>query len=53
RASSFMSLHPVFGAALGMIFFDEAFRPYHVLGTAVILLGVWLVSRTYRQAATA
>lgn len=53
RASSFMSLHPVFGAALGMIFFDEAFRPYHVLGTVVILLGVWVVSRVYPRTVTA
>lgn len=53
RASSFMSLHPVFGAALGMIFFDEAFRPYHVLGTVVILLGVWLVSRVYPRTVAA
>ena len=53
RASSFMCLHPVFGAGLGMIFFQEAFRPFHVVGTVLILIGVWLVSRVYARTARA
>jgi drug/metabolite transporter (DMT)-like permease len=48
RASAFMSLHPVFGAALGMIFFGEVLHPYHLYGTALVLMGVFLVSRPHR-----
>jgi drug/metabolite transporter (DMT)-like permease len=53
RASAFMSLHPVFGAALGAIFFGEVLRPYHLYGTALVLVGVFLVSRLYRSKAPA
>lgn len=49
RASVFMCLHPVFGSILGMIFFAEALRPYHAVGTALVLSGVWLVARVYRD----
>lgn len=45
RASSFMCLHPVFGAVLGIAFFDEFLRPYHGVGTALVLAGVIMVSR--------
>ena len=45
RASSFMCLHPVFGAVLGIAFFDEFLRPYHGIGTALVLAGVIMVSR--------
>lgn len=51
RAASFMCLHPVFGAAWGLIFFDEALRPYHVFGTVPVLIGVILVSRAYTHSA--
>ncbi len=51
RASAFMCLHPVFGSALGMIFFDETLRPYHAVGTALVLAGVVIVSRVYRKPA--
>ncbi len=51
RASAFMCLHPVFGSALGMIFFDETLRPYHAVGTALVLIGVIVVSRVYRKPA--
>jgi drug/metabolite transporter (DMT)-like permease len=53
RASAFMSLHPVFGAALGMIFFGEVLHPYHLYGTALVLIGLFLVSRLYRSKAPA
>ncbi|MGB0629638.1 MAG: DMT family transporter [Alphaproteobacteria bacterium] len=47
RASAFMCLHPVFGAILGAIFFDEVLRGYHWAGTALVLIGVVMVSRAY------
>lgn len=53
RASAFMCLHPIFGSVLGMIFFDEALRPYHAIGTALVLTGVVMVSRVYRAKAIA
>lgn len=53
RASAFMCLHPIFGAGLGMLFFDEALRPYHIVGTILVLAGIVLVSRVYARPATA
>jgi len=47
RASAFMCLHPIFGSALGMMFFGETIRPFHVVGTVLVLIGVVLVSRAY------
>ena len=47
RASAFMCLHPVFGAILGAIFFEEVLRGYHWLGSALVLIGVVMVSRAY------
>jgi drug/metabolite transporter (DMT)-like permease len=49
RASAFMCLHPVFGSALGMIFFGESIRGFHVAGTILVLIGVVLVSRSYMR----
>ena len=51
RASAFMCLHPVFGSALGMMFFDEAIRGFHIAGTVLVLIGVVLVSRAYASRA--
>ena len=47
RASAFMCLHPIFGPALGMIFFGEVLRPYHGVSTILVLTGVIMVSRAY------
>lgn len=47
RASAFMCLHPVFGPVLGMIFFGEVLHAYHGWGTALVLVGVFMVSRPY------
>ena len=47
RTSSFMCLHPIFGAAFGMIFFAETLAWFHVLGTVLTLIGVYMVSRLY------
>lgn len=45
QASAFMCLHPVYGAFLGVIFFQEQLLGYHGVGTALVLIGVVLVSR--------
>lgn len=50
RASAFMCLHPLFGAALGMAFFGERPFAHHAVGTALVLAGVFLVSRGRRPA---
>ena len=34
-------------AVLGMIFFGEILRPYHGVGTILVLAGVIMVSRAY------
>lgn len=51
RAASFMSLHPVFGSALAIIVLGEVLEWFHVAGTIPVLIGVYLVSRSYRTAA--
>ncbi|MBT3535710.1 MAG: EamA family transporter [Rhodospirillaceae bacterium] len=47
RAASFMSLHPVFGSALAILILGEMLEGFHVVGTIPVLIGVYLVSRTY------
>ncbi len=49
RTASFMNLHPVFGSALAIVFLNETLQPFHLFGTALIVLGVWLVARRYRD----
>lgn len=49
RAASFMSLHPVFGSALAILILGEALRSFHIAGTIPVLIGVYLVSRTYGE----
>ena len=46
RASAFMCLHPLFGPLIGMTFFDEAPRPYHAVGAALVLAGIVLAARS-------
>lgn len=53
RAAAFMNLHPVFGSALAMIFLNETLRSFHVAGTVLVLIGVFLVSRSYAPRAAA
>ena len=45
QSSAFMCLHPVYGAFLGGIFFNEKLESYHWAGTILVLAGVILVSR--------
>ncbi len=43
RASIFMNLIPVFGAALAVGFLGETLHWYHLAGVALVSLGIWLV----------
>lgn len=45
RAGVFMHLVPMFTAVLAMVFLGEQPAPFHALGFALILAGVWLGSR--------
>ena len=45
QSSAFMCLHPVYGAFLGALFFNEELQSYHWIGTVLVLAGVILVSR--------
>ena len=45
RTGLFLHLVPLFGALLAMIFLDETPRAFHVVGIALILIGVWLGAR--------
>ena len=47
-AGLFIHLMPVFGVALAWIFLDERLHPYHVAGIALILTGIWIMSRRGR-----
>lgn len=45
RAGMFIHLMPVFGVALAVIFLGETVQPYHLVGIAAILIGIWSTSR--------
>jgi len=45
RAGVFMHLIPLFGAILAIAFLGEQLRLFHLVGFAIILVGVWLASR--------
>ena len=45
RASSFISLVPIFGTACGVIFLGEELSPPILLGGAIVIYGVYLVNR--------
>ena len=49
-AGLFVHLMPVFGIVLAWLFLDEGLAPYHVVGIALILTGIWLTSRYGRRA---
>jgi drug/metabolite transporter (DMT)-like permease len=46
RAGVFMHLIPLFGAVLAILFLGETLHAYHFAGFALILVGVWLASRS-------
>ena len=45
NAGVYTYLLPVFGIILSMIFLDETFLFYHLVGTVLILIGIFLVNR--------
>lgn len=44
-AASFFHLIPVFGTILAIIFLDETLYQYHIIGFALVILGIYLGSR--------
>jgi drug/metabolite transporter (DMT)-like permease len=47
-AGHFIHLMPVFGTALAMLFLDEAFRWYHVVGALLVAAGIGVTWRSDR-----
>jgi drug/metabolite transporter (DMT)-like permease len=45
RAAPFFHLQPVFGSAMAIGFLGESFRPYHLVGYALVLAGVFVAAR--------
>ena len=45
RSGVFLHLMPVLSAIMAMIFFNEKFMFYHVLGAIFILIGIFLSNR--------
>ena len=48
-AGLFVHLVPVFGVGLALVFLDERLAIYHVVGAALILLGIAITSRSGRR----
>ena len=49
-AGLFVHLMPVFGIVLAWLFLDERLQPFHLVGIALILAGIWITSRRQREA---
>ena len=45
RAGVFLHLMPVFGSVMAIIFFDEKFMIYHILGAIFIIAGITLSNK--------
>lgn len=52
RASTFLHLMPLFGAALSAIFLGEALLWYHYVGALLIFSGIFIASRSPRRRST-
>ena len=52
-AGMFMHLMPVFASLLAIAFLGERLHLFHVIGMAMIFLGIWLTSRSYNPEAVA
>jgi len=50
RSGIFLSLIPLFSTIFAMIFFDEKFLFYHLIGTILIILGLFLSNKKIRNA---
>ena len=48
-AGLFVHLMPVFGIVLAWVFLGERLAPFHVVGIALILTGIWITSRYQRR----
>ncbi len=48
RGGLFIHLLPVFSAVLAVVVLDEALRPYHLAGAALVFCGIWLTTVTPR-----
>ena len=48
RAGLFVNLVPIFGALLAVLILGEPFAPYHAVGLALVLGGIWLAERQPR-----
>jgi drug/metabolite transporter (DMT)-like permease len=49
RAGFTIHLLPLFGTVLAIIFLGEEVRPFHFVGFAAILAGVWLATGAGRR----
>ncbi len=49
RAGVFLHLMPVFGSIMAIIFFDEKFMIYHLLGAIFIIIGITLSNKKIRN----
>jgi drug/metabolite transporter (DMT)-like permease len=45
RAAPFFHMVPLFGSAMAMVFLGERPQPFHVIGFALVLTGVFVASR--------
>ena len=45
RAAPFFHVVPVFGAVMAMVFLGENPQPFHFIGFALVLVGVYVASR--------
>jgi drug/metabolite transporter (DMT)-like permease len=50
RAAPFFHVVPVFGAAMAIVFLGEHPQAFHVIGFALVLIGVFVASRTQANA---
>ncbi|WP_135081663.1 DMT family transporter [Terasakiella sp. SH-1] len=48
-AGVFLNLMPVFGAILGMLILGEKLQSFHYFGICLIVLGIWLVTRSHKN----
>jgi len=49
KAGAYLHLIPLLGAGMAVVFLGERLYPYHVIGLALILGGVWLAARGRRR----
>ena len=49
RAAPFFHVVPVFGAAMAIVFLGESLQPFHVVGFALVLVGVYVAARKPRS----